>query len=272
MTIAKDGASGQWVDCHVHIFSRSLKLAAARRYQPDYEASPACLIETMTRHNVGKAVLVQPSFLGTDNSYLLGAVAQNSDRFRAVAVIDPDVSAAEIANLAAQGVVGVRLNLIGRRAPDLRSASYRHFGQRLAEFGLFLEIQAENDQWCAIAPALSDIPCAIVIDHFGRTSPSDPSGGLRALMRSVRKEDFWFKFSGPYRFGFDAAKECADIILDGVGIERIVWGSDWPWTQFEGRHSYQDCLRWLSEWVPEDKHLSVLRDNAFRLMKFSEPL
>lgn len=257
------------VDCHVHIFTRDLKLSSSRRYEPDYEATPEALIETLTEHGLGKALIVQPSFLGTDNTYLLDALARYPSRFRGVAVIDPSADRETMQQLAEGGVVGVRLNAIGRPAPDLGSVTYRRFTRLLAELDLFLEIQAEGSQWNDMASILSDLPCDLVIDHFGRTPVSHESGGFDTLLAIAQRKDIWFKFSAPYRFGSQEGKTCAGVLVDTVGTERIVWGSDWPWTQFEGRHTYADCLNWLSDWVAADDIQNVLTKNAAKLLRFT---
>lgn len=119
-----------------------------------------------------------------------------------------------------------------------------------------------------MASRLCDLPCELVIDHFGRTPVSDESGGFDSLLDIARRKDIWFKFSAPYRFGSQAGKDCAAILVDTLGTERVVWGSDWPWTQFEDRHTYADCLSWLSDWVGADDIQNVLTSNAARMLRF----
>jgi predicted TIM-barrel fold metal-dependent hydrolase len=153
-------------------------LSPSRRYQPDYEATPDALIETLTKHGLGKALIVQPSFLGTDNTYLLDALARYPNRFRGVAVIDPSVDRETMQHFAEGSVVGIRLNAIGAPVPDLGSATYRKFARLLAKLDPFLEIQAEGNQWNDMASRLSDLPCELVIDHFGRTPVTHGSGGF----------------------------------------------------------------------------------------------
>jgi len=58
-------------------------------------------------------VVVQTSFLGTDNTALLAALQARPDRLRGVAVIDPTITDAQLTALQAAGVRGIRLNLYG---------------------------------------------------------------------------------------------------------------------------------------------------------------
>src|SRR3954447_5853788 len=55
-------------DCHAHVFKRGLKLADVRRYAPDYDATPQDYLRVLDENGMARGVLVQPSFLGTDNS------------------------------------------------------------------------------------------------------------------------------------------------------------------------------------------------------------
>ncbi len=140
--------------------------------------------------------------------------------------------------------------------------------QALAACGMTLQVQAEGAQWSAIERALSEPPVDVVIDHFGRTPPGHDSGGFESLLRAARRSQrLWFKFSAPYRLPAGAARDCAAAILDSFGTERILWGSDWPHTQFEGRFGYADALAWLTDWAPDpDDRARILTDNPRRLM------
>ena len=254
------------VDTHVHIFRRDAVFVAERRYAPDYDASPEALRTRMETAGIGRAILVQPSFLGFDNAYLLAAIAAAPEAFAGVAVVDPRTGSAELAALRRAGIVGLRLNCIGRPAPDFAGAE-GDLARRLAGLGMVLQIQAEGAQWGAMEPFLSDPPGRVVIDHFGRTPAGAPDGGFESLTRAAARTDrLWFKFSAPYRMEAGAARDCAAALLAAAGPGRIVWGSDWPHTQHEGGQSYGQTLDWLADWAPDaaDRE-AILRDNPRRL-------
>ncbi len=255
------------VDTHVHVFTRSLAFAPARRYQPDYDATPADLLVAMRRAGVAKAILVQPSFLGSDNGYLLQAIAAHPDVFAGIAVVDPRASRADLDGLRCAGIRGVRLNCIGRPVPDFSHGALREMAERLAAADLLLEIQAEGDQWLSVAPFLKHLPCTVLVDHFGRAAPGERAGAFESLLVAARENSrVWFKFSGPYRLEQGAAALCARAILSAIGAGRIVWGSDWPATQFEGRHGYAQTREWLETWIPDaDDRRAVLGANAATL-------
>ncbi|MCA0423752.1 MAG: amidohydrolase family protein [Proteobacteria bacterium] len=257
-----------WVDTHVHIFGHDSALASDRRYAPAYDALPAQLLDKMARVGITRAVLVQPSFLGTDNSYILDAIASNPAAFCGIAVVEPDIGVNGLKALRRQGVLGVRFNCIGKAVPDF-AAAHRELAGHLAALGMVLQIQAEGAQWAGMAAFLANPPGPVVIDHFGRTAPGHPSGGFETLMRAACQTDrLWFKFSAPYRLTAGAANVCAEIILKTVGIDRIVWGSDWPHTQHEEHQSYSDMLGKLADWVTSARdRQTVLVDNPAKLFR-----
>ena len=259
--------AGDTVDTHVHVFRRGLALVPHPRYQPEGEALPDALLAEMGRVGVSRAVLVQPSFLGSDNGYLLDVMSRRPELRAGIAVVDAGASATSLDELRGAGIVGVRLNCIGDEPPNFVRGPYRALADRLAAASLVLQIQAEGRQWATLGPSLGGLPCRILVDHFGRTAPSEADGFFQALLQCASEsEQVWFKFSGPYRLTEGAGARCARLIHLAVGTGRIVWGSDWPWTQFEGRHAYADTLGWLASWLPKDiDRRRVLAENPGRL-------
>jgi predicted TIM-barrel fold metal-dependent hydrolase len=254
------------VDTHVHVFRKDAPMAAGRRYQPVLDALPGHLLAEMTEAGIGRAVLVQPSFLGTDNGFLLRAIAEAPHRFAGIAVVPPEMPVADLADLRAAGVRGVRLNCIGADLPDFQGA-HGVLAETLAALDMLLQIQAEGGQWAAMADRLAELPCAVVIDHFGRTPQGDASHGFESLLRAAsRSPRLLFKLSAPYRMLRAAAGGCAAALLDAVGPARLLWGSDWPHTQHEGGQTYAETLAWLEQWVPAaTDRARVLSANPARL-------
>ena len=131
------------VDCHAHVFLRALTFAPGRRYTPDYDAPLESYLARLDRHGLSHGILVQPSFLGTDNSYLLRALAACPARLRGIAVVPDDAPRAALDALDRAGIVGLRLNLIGAPDPDFATPSWRRHLADVAALGWQIEIQAE---------------------------------------------------------------------------------------------------------------------------------
>ena len=62
------------VDSHAHVFERGFPLASRRRHAPEYDALLDDYLALLDTRDISHGVLVQPSFLGTDNSYFVGAL------------------------------------------------------------------------------------------------------------------------------------------------------------------------------------------------------
>jgi len=75
-------------DCHVHVFGdpRRFPFAASRTYTPE-SASAADLLAMHRALHISRAVIVQPSVYGTDNSCTLHAMKQYGAGARGIAVL-----------------------------------------------------------------------------------------------------------------------------------------------------------------------------------------
>ena len=136
-------ATGLAVDTHAHVFRQGLALADTRRHTPDYDATLDQYLALLDTHGLTHGVLVQPSFLGTDNSHLVQALRAQPDRLRGVAVVDPAITDEALQALAAAGVVGIRLNLIGLPLPDVAAPAWRHLLDRVNALGWHVEIHVQ---------------------------------------------------------------------------------------------------------------------------------
>jgi predicted TIM-barrel fold metal-dependent hydrolase len=264
------------VDCHAHVFRRGLPLVEARRYAPDYDAPPEHYVRMLDAVGASHGVLVQPSFLGTDNLYLLSALRRYPERLRGVAVVDPAAAPAEIDALDRAGIVGLRLNLIGLPDPPLSEEPWRRLLRRLAEIDWLVELHAEACRLPGLLEPLLRAGVNIVVDHFGRPDAAagvdDP--GFRRLLSAGPSRRVWVKLSGAYRNGDGGnggrtARAAAPLLRDAFGPERLIWGSDWPHTQYEGAADAAETRVRLEEWLPdeEDRRI-VLVDTPARLFRF----
>lgn len=246
------------VDAHAHVFLSDLTMADGRRYTPTYDAPTSAYLNQLDSNGIGRGVLVQPSFLGSDNSYLLAAINDHPDRLKGVAVVNPAMPERQLSRLYHNGISGVRLNLIGQPTPDFSSAATRNFLARLARIGLFAEVQVEAQRLPLIADAILHAGVRLVVDHFGRPNPrlgvADP--GFRYLLSLGRERRTWVKLSGAYRLspgarGREIASQATALLVDHLGPDRLMWGSDWPHTQFEAVANHFSARQLLDHWVPD---------------------
>lgn len=260
------------VDTHAHVFRRGLPLVGGRRYEPAYDATPEEYLARLDARGLSHGVLVQPSFLGTDNDYLLAALRCWPERLRGIVVLSPTVSGGLLNMLDAAGVVGVRLNLIGRPDPALDRDPWPLFLGRLADLGWQVEVQVEAGHLPRLLGPLLTAGVNVVLDHFGRPDPVlgvDDPGFRHLLAAGAESGRVWVKLSGAYRSGGDAVAGAAVPLLKRhLGVERLVWGSDWPHTQFETVASHADAHARLDLWLPDaGERAAVLIDTPRRLFR-----
>ncbi|MDO7895926.1 amidohydrolase family protein [Pseudomonas citrulli] len=229
------------IDSHAHVFSRELELVCARRYTPGYDATLAQYLDHLQAHGLSHGVLVQPSFLGTDNRYLLSALRQAPQRLRGVVVLAQGVRRAELESMARSGVVGVRLNLMGQALPDFRDAAWKGFFAHIAELDWHVELHRHVEDLPGLIRQLLPLGIRLVIDHFGR--PDARLGlaqpGFAELMALGTSGQVWMKVSGIYRLAgtdrqnLEFAQAALALLEQRFSAQRLVWGSDWPHTQHE---------------------------------------
>jgi predicted TIM-barrel fold metal-dependent hydrolase len=229
------------IDSHAHVFSRELNLAAARRYTPGYDATLAQYLKHLQTHGLSHGVLVQPSFLGTDNSYLLASLRQVPKQLRGVVVLERDVSRVMLNDMARLGVVGVRLNLMGKTLPDFRDAAWKDFLGHIADLDWHVELHRHVEDLPKLIRQLMPFGIKLVIDHFGRPDArlSIDQPGFPEMLELGLSGQVWMKVSGIYRLGgtdqqnLEFARTALPLLEKSFGLRRLVWGSDWPHTQHE---------------------------------------
>ena len=263
----------QAVDCHAHVFSATAPAVAGARYRPSYAARLAAWRALWRPAGITHGVLIQPSFFGTNNAEMLATIASDPSRLRGVAVVDPDIPEAQLARLHAGGIRGIRLNLRG--VADLSAYTAQRWTpvfERAHALGWHVETFYDAGCLPRIASLFSQSNIALVLDHFGSPgeSPEAIAATFAAANALAAKRALWCKFSAPYRLGLDAdPAKLAQRWLAALGAAGIVWGSDWPWTQFERGMDYQRLRDGLERWAGAAAAPAILWDNAARLYGFA---
>lgn len=242
------------LDSHAHVWDRSCNFVRGARYHPEYEATIDQYLGVLDAHGIEQAVLVQPSFLGTDNRYLLACLNAYPDRLRGIVMLEPGTGQAEIEDLAGQRVIGVRYNLLSLAPTRLADTDYLALTQRLFEAGLWIEVQAHGPDWVQVLKILGNV--RLMVDHFGKPSGPDCPGFTEILQRDPALT--CVKLSAPYRQVPEDMTPYARRLLDHFGPSRCLWGSDWPWTQHETQHIYRDTVAWLDQWTAQDERNQII--------------
>ena len=158
----------------------------------------------------------------------------------------------ELAELDRKGVVGIRLNLVGLAVPRFDEAPWPALLKSVADLGWQVEVHREAKDLEPIVAPLLRAGVTVVVDHFGRPDArlgvEDP--GFRYLLTAGAQRRTFVKVSAAYRNGKDGAGEATALkaypmLRDALGLDRLVWGSDWPHTQFEAVETYKKTRAFL---------------------------
>jgi 2-pyrone-4,6-dicarboxylate lactonase len=267
-------------DTHAHILGPIARYAysPARVYTP-----PDCLLseyqKMLTTLGVERAVLVQPSVYGSDNTVMLEAMRAAGNTVRGVAVVDDDIADAELAKLNTAGVRGVRVNIVDvkdRKPGTLPMVQLTALAKRIVSMGWHMEFLMHCDEFPDLDQSFADFPVDIVLGHLGymKTDKGLNDPGFQALLRLMKTGKAWVKFTGPYRITTQAMPH-ADTnafahALIAANAQRVLWGSDWPHVMVKSAMPNDgDLCDLLSGWIPDSAtREQVLVKNPAKLYGF----
>lgn len=220
-------------DCHFHIFDPRFPTESGKPVTADATVDHYRLM--MRRLGLSRGVVIAPTTYKQSNDCLLDALEQFGDIARGVAIVPSDVSLEEIKRLHAGGVRGARFYFNKNVRPADETIAVAH---RVADLGWHLEFVATpSDQLIANEAMLRDLPCRVVIDHFGHIP--QPEGvnhpAAAVLMRLLEQGNTWIKLSATYRsskMGFPDYEDLDELASKLIATrgDRILWGTDWPHT------------------------------------------
>ena len=269
-------------DCHAHVCGPESRYPYSpnRLYTPE-DASPADYRRMLDSLGIERGVLVQPSIYGTDNRALLDALAQDPERLRGVAVVPWDISAKDVEKLHAQGVRGVRQNIVDLKEGQgvLPLERLGALAKRIQPFGWHVEFLMHVDEFPQLDRQLADFPVDVVFGHLGyvpaRKSPAEP--GFQALLRLMRDGKAWVKLTAPYRLTMSAmpysdTDALARALVDAAP-QRLLWGTDWPHVFIKtAMPEDRQLLGLLEHWVPDERlRRRILVDQPAELYGFTRP-
>lgn len=253
---AESDSSQGTIDAHVHVWtSDTRRYPLAPGYAKDRMAIASFTPEELFAHarpcGVRRVVLIQMSYYGFDNSYMLDMMEKYPGVFSGVGRVDESADAREkMRALARRGVRGFRI-VSGDGSPD----------QWLGGEGMAAMWNCGADEGLAICPLMNpqflpalDAMCQkfpqtpVVVDHFARIGAD---GQVRArdldnLCGLARHKGLRVKLSAFYALGKKQSPylDLAPMIrrlLDAFGPERLMWASDSPF-QVIGGHHYADSV------------------------------
>lgn len=242
------------IDCHAHVMRTDIPLVAGRHSAPKRNVTVEDYLGVLDRHGISFGVLTAPSFYGSNNALMLEALRVAGGRLRGTAIVDPDISSEALAQLKARGVDGIRLNLLSRSSlPDFSGPDYQRLFASARDVDMHIEVFVEGELLEQVLPHIQKSGAKTVLDHFGCPEPTEGvhGAGFRRVLEAVESGRTWVKLSAPYRLRGAPPQPYVDALLRAAGGERLVWATDWPFVKFEDEITYQQCLNWLHEWIPD---------------------
>ena len=266
------------VDCHFHIF-RAHQAVRGARYKPSYAAELGDWSSRALPLGVQRGLLVQPSFLGTDNSLMLQALAQSGGALRGVVVLDPatPTPGGVLRQMHVLGVRGIRLNLSGVNHDVQAWVQANGLWADLNALGWHLELHTDPGALPGVlAQLLPSLPprLCVVMDHFAKPAAVSAQDATVLALRKMAAagRPVVVKLSGAYRIGVLDPAALACLWLAELGPHSLVWGSDWPCTNFEPLADYAKLHNSLDEWLDDPEIVRQVRvDNPNRLLWGDEP-
>jgi predicted TIM-barrel fold metal-dependent hydrolase len=246
-----------FIDAHSHVWTPDTErypLAAGfRRANMDPPSfTTAELSQQAIPVGVNRVVLIQMSFYGYDNSYMIDAIKAHPEMYRGVAVIDQDGpgAAATMLDLQKKGVRGFRIYPKDRPLDRwLSSDGMRAMWKCGAENNLSMCCLMDPNGLPALDRMCREFPeTPVVIDHMcrigvtGEVVPKD----VQALCDMAIHKRLTVKVSAFYALGKKKApyQDLAPLIkrlYDAFGPERLMWASDSPFQVVDG-HTYRASI------------------------------
>ncbi len=268
-------------DAHCHIFGPG----AVYPYAPDRSYTPpdaplARFKELQTTLGLSRAVLVNASCHGTDNTVILDAIAQSGGSYRGVANVGGSISDAELAQLNDGGIRGIRFNFVQHLGGTPDMDVFHDLVERIVPLGWHVVLHFDAADLLDFGAMLRSLPVPFVIDHMGRVPTRDglDQKPFAILLDTARMDNCWIKICGAERISsagppFTDAVPFAQAVLE-VAPDRTLWGTDWPHPNIK-RHMPNDgdLVDLVPLFMPDAAlRQKVLVDNPHRLYGFSDAL
>jgi predicted TIM-barrel fold metal-dependent hydrolase len=253
--MGEDSGSG-YIDAHVHVWTPDTAAfprpaqSSGPNYKPD-SFTPEQLLAIAKPAGVSRVALVQMSFYGADNSYMLDAIKRYPGTFAGIGILDHRASGIrkEMIRLQTLHVHGYRITPGSDPtgwldAPGMQEMWKTGGEKRIAMCPLIgPNAFASVDRMCTRFP---DTP--VVIDHMGRIGADGVirEADVRALCGLARHKNTHVKISAFYAFGkkqypYTDLAPLIRALFDAYGPQRLMWASDSPF-QVQPPHTYAGSI------------------------------
>ncbi len=270
------------VDSHAHAFDLTRQGWGGDRgfdIQANELGTARQFLHMLSCHGFTHGVLINPlGGYGANNTYMLEAIKEAGGRLKGVALLPDAVPDAEIHRMVEGGIVGIRFNLDFPTSPPLLGPVGERALARAREVGWFAQVHYHHGESIIEAlPVLRAAKLPVVIDHCGRPELEGGLGqkGFAALLEFGRSTDAIIKLSGIFRFSatgspYEDTDPYVAALVEAFGIDRCIWGSDWPFLRAKARTDFGPLLAALHRVIPDPAaREKVLWTNPARLFRMT---
>ena len=272
-------------DTHFHVFGPPEKFPFVSTHEYTPPAAPLEHYQKMAAIiGMERAVVVQPSVHGLDNSATLDAIANSRGCFRGVGRIDDKTSKAELQRLHDGGIRGVRFNLLDRPRGNVELDIFDRCVEHIVALGWSVDLHIDTKNLLEQEKRIRALPLPVVIDHIARIKPAEGLNqpAFQLLLDLMSEKHVWVKVSG-------ADKICNTRVHDYFGLpflevipyaraviaaapDRVIWGTDWPHSNnFAPGHTPNDgdLVDLLAEFASDEQtRRKILVANPAKLYGF----
>ena len=264
-------------DAHTHIFGPGDRYpyAADASYIP-HDAGLDDFRKLHEKIGIERAVIVNASCHGLDNSVVIDAIAASNGRYKGVGNVDDSFSEKQIDALDRGGIHGCRFTFLKRlgRTPDM--TAFHRVVDKIKIFGWHVVVYLDPETVSEFGPILSALPVSYVIDHMGTVNAGkglDQPNFNALLDLAQRDQKCWVKVTG-----FERASQTGAPFHDAVPFgaklidtipERVLWGTDWPHPNVKIMPNDGDLVDLIPLCTQDPvQQKKLLVDNPARLYRF----
>jgi len=224
------------VDAHCHVFGPAdvFPYAPERKYTP-CDASKEKLFALRDHLGFSRNVIVQATCHGADNRAMVDALKSSNEMARGVATVRAEISDAELKELDAAGVRGVRFNFVKRLVDFTPREVLTSIAKKIAPLGWHVVVYFEAADLEELTPFFTALPTKVIVDHMGRpdvTKGLDHSDFQRFVRLLDEHQNIWTKVSGAERLTVAGPPYNDFVPFARMAVERfpdrVLWGTDWP--------------------------------------------
>ena len=260
--------------------SRSMFFGEERQMLPPYmtdgQNTAERFLSNMDYAQVSAAVITQEFIDGLQNAYLMQVQQQYPDRFFCFGM--PELRQAgfldEARGLISKGFRGIKIPA-ARLPQQFLNDEMLQMLQYMEQHGIILgiELMDGDAQVSQMEEVISECPCLkIAVGHFGMVTRPNWMSQIRLARHKnvfVESGGITWLFNDEF-YPFPSAIRAIREAADEVGMDKLMWGSDYPRTitAITYKMSYDFVCK--SKELTDSEKQKFLSDNAHRFFGFGE--